>query len=191
MKYTYQIIYLNGPSSAGKTPLARDLQNTLQEPFLVFGLDQTIEMMAQKYNNWNIPTNAPGFSIEPEKDNEGNNAYEIHAGPYGQRILQTVKDVTVTLARTGHKVIIDDVSIGKEQVDAWRAALKDFKVLWVGVTAPLDILEQREKDREDRIQGLTQWQAERVHVGVKYDIVVDTYHKTLDENVELILSLLQ
>jgi chloramphenicol 3-O phosphotransferase len=51
------------------------------------------------------------------------------------------------------RIIIDDVSFGKQQLDEWKKILKDFRVLWVGVNAPLAVLEQREKDRGNRIQG--------------------------------------
>lgn len=64
MKKDYQIIYINGPSSVGKTPLARALQDHLEEPFLVFGLDQMIDMMSDKLNSWDIDKKVPGFSWE-------------------------------------------------------------------------------------------------------------------------------
>ena len=34
-----QIIYLNGPSSSGKTTLAKALQHAFEEPFLHIGID--------------------------------------------------------------------------------------------------------------------------------------------------------
>jgi 2-polyprenyl-3-methyl-5-hydroxy-6-metoxy-1,4-benzoquinol methylase len=58
----YQIIYFNGPSSAGKTTLARALQNALHNPFLVLGIDQVIFMMPEKLNDWHHGTLAQGFS---------------------------------------------------------------------------------------------------------------------------------
>jgi len=37
-----QIIYLNGPSSSGKTTLAKALQDVFEEPFLHVGIDKII-----------------------------------------------------------------------------------------------------------------------------------------------------
>lgn len=187
MHKNYPIIYLNGPSSAGKTTLARALQNVLSEPFLVLGIDQVIAMMPEKYNDWFNETEAEGFSWLPVKDDQGAViAYKIHSGPYGKRIAEALRNIIITLARTGHNIIIDDVSFGSEQINVWREALKDFKVLWVGVTAPLNIIEQREQQRGDRKIGSARWQTERVHTGVNYDLMIDTHDKSLDENIATI-----
>jgi chloramphenicol 3-O phosphotransferase len=37
-----QIIYLNGPSSSGKTTLIKVLQHVFKEPFLHVGIDKII-----------------------------------------------------------------------------------------------------------------------------------------------------
>jgi chloramphenicol 3-O phosphotransferase len=191
MKKQYQIIYLNGPSSVGKSTLARALQNRLQQPFLVIGIDQIIYMMPEKLNDWHTGKNAQGFSWQPVMDNQENVvSYRIQTGPYGEKMVQAFKDVVVALARSGNNIIIDDVSFGKEQVDAWRATLQEFNVLWIGVTAPLDIIEKREKERGDRKLGSARWQVERVHADVDYDIMIDTHHKDLAKNVDIILTFL-
>ena len=187
MKKNYQIIYLNGPSSAGKTTLARALQNKLRTLFLMIGIDQIIFMMPEKANDWNEAANAPGFSPQPVAgDKQEVMEYKIHYGPFGKRMMQALKDIVVALAKSDYSIIVDDVSIGKEEVDAWHSALKNFQVLWVGLIAPITVLEQREKDRGDRKPGLARWQAKHVHVGVKYDLMIDTYEKSVDECVAII-----
>jgi chloramphenicol 3-O phosphotransferase len=190
-KNKYQIIYFNGPSSVGKSTLARAIQNKLKSPFLVIGIDQLIYMMPEKMNDWHNETKAPGFSWHPVKDEQGKAiAYKIHTGPFGKRMVQAFRDVVLTLVQSGHNIIIDDVSFGKEQVDAWRDALKNFNVLWVGVTAPIEILEQREKERGDRKLRSARWLVEHVHKGVDYDLMVDTHEKKIDENVGVIVQCL-
>ena len=47
-----QIIYLNEPSSSGKTTLAKALQHTFDEPFLHIGIDKIIGWMPEKVNDW-------------------------------------------------------------------------------------------------------------------------------------------
>ena len=188
----HQIIYLNGPSSAGKSTLARALQNKLKNPYLLIGIDQMITMMPEKLNDWHHDTITPGFSWQPVKDNSGTiTAYKIVKGPFGTRLNQALKDIVITLARSGHYLIIDDVSFGNEQVNAWQKTLRESNVLWVGVTAPFEILKAREKARGDRKLGGAGWQAERVHVDVKYDLMIDTHDKTLDENTDIISQLIE
>jgi chloramphenicol 3-O-phosphotransferase len=57
-----QIIYSNGPSSVGKTTLAKALQQKLGQPFLHIGIDKVIEMMPDKLNNWEGGAAPLGFS---------------------------------------------------------------------------------------------------------------------------------
>jgi chloramphenicol 3-O phosphotransferase len=183
----YQIIYLNGPSSSGKSTLARALQNTLKEPFLVLGIDQVIYMMPEKMNDWHSEADAPGFSWHSVKNDTGDIiAYKIHTGSYGRQMVQALKDIVVCLARTGNNIIIDDVSFGKEHIDDWRVALKEFNVLWVGVYAPLEIIELREQMRGDRKIGSAKWQAMITHADVKYDVMIDTHKNTLEQNIEIV-----
>lgn len=52
MNTKYKIIYINGPSSSGKTTLAQLLQQELDPPFLHIGIDRVIGMMPDKLNDW-------------------------------------------------------------------------------------------------------------------------------------------
>jgi chloramphenicol 3-O phosphotransferase len=48
----FNIIYLNGPSSSGKTTLAKALQQAFEEPFLHVSVDKIIGWMPEKINDW-------------------------------------------------------------------------------------------------------------------------------------------
>lgn len=184
-----QIIYLNGPSSSGKTTLAKALQNSFEKPFLHVGVDKIIGWMPDKINNWTGGEAFLGYSWKQGEDESGNLIQELQAGSFAQKIGETFREVVLALAKMGHHLIIDDVSFGKGQVDKWKEALKDFRVLWVGVNAPLHVLEEREKDRGNRILGSARGQFHKVHVDVTYDLEIDTYHATLAENIEKVKSL--
>jgi chloramphenicol 3-O phosphotransferase len=184
-----QIIYLNGPSSSGKTTLAKALQHAFEEPFLHVGIDKIIGWMPEKVNDWTGGEAPIGYSWKKSQDASGNPIQELQAGPYAQKIGKTFQEVILALAKMGHHLIIDDVSFGKQQVDEWKEILKDFRVLWVGVNAPLSILEQREKERGNRIEGSARGQFHKVHVDATYDLEIDTHHTTLAETTEKIKSL--
>jgi chloramphenicol 3-O phosphotransferase len=181
-----KVIYLNGPSSSGKTTLAKALQNAFEEPFLLIGIDKIIGWMPEKMNDWTGQEAPLGFSWKASKDDTGNLIQEIQIGPYAQKIGETFREIVLTLLKMGHHVIIDDVSFGKEQIDEWRDILKDFRVLWIGVKAPLPVLEQREKERGNRIVGSARGQFHKVHVDAVYDLEVDTHQSTLSEIVKKI-----
>ena len=69
---------------------------------------------------------------------------------------------------------------------AYAGLLADFEVFWVGVYAPLDVLEARERQRGDRLIGLARWQYDRVHEGMNYDLEIDTSIATPMECAKLI-----
>lgn len=183
-----QIIYLNGPSSSGKTTLAKALQHAFKEPFLHVGIDKIIGWMPEKVNDWTGGEAPLGFSWKKSQDESGNPIQELQQGPYAQKIGETFREVVLALAKMGHHLIIDDVSFGKEQVEPWEKALKDFRVLWVSVNAPLAVLEQREKQRGNRILGSARGQFHKVHTGVKYDLEIDTHQASPEENAERITA---
>jgi chloramphenicol 3-O phosphotransferase len=60
--------------------------------------------------------------------------------------------------------------------------------LWVGIKAPLALLEEREKQRGNRIQGSARAQLFQVHNKVAYDLEFDVSQQSLDEIAKAIQS---
>lgn len=92
-------------------------------------------------NDWTGGEASLGYSWKKSSDASGNPIQELQIGPYAAKIAKIFQEVVVTLAKMGHHLIIDDVSFGKKQIDEWRELLQDLAVLWVGVNAPLPVLE--------------------------------------------------
>lgn len=178
------IIYLNGPSSSGKTTLAKALQEALDEPFLHIGIDKAIGLMPKKINNWEGGAAPLGFSWKQQADGTSH----IHLGPFAKRITKTYHDIVELLAEQGYNLIIDDVAFGKAQVDMWRESLKDFSVIYIGVYCSLDTLEKREQERTDRMIGSARPQSFSVHEGVDYDLEINTERQSLEESIQIVKS---
>lgn len=178
-----QIIYLNGPSSSGKTTLAKALQEAIEDPFLHLGIDKIIDFMPEKLNNWEGGFAPLGFSWESAKDPSGHPVFHVRAGPFAKRIVRSLKDIAVLLASQSYNLIIEDVAFGAVEVDEWKQVLKNYNVLYVGVVTPLDILEKREGARGDRFVGSARAQYFKVHENVAYDLEIDTHTHSLEENV--------
>ena len=53
------IIFLNGPSSSGKTRISKTLQNVLDEPYLHVGLDHFLPMLARRFCGINPSVSDP------------------------------------------------------------------------------------------------------------------------------------
>ena len=180
MANSAQIIYINGPSSSGKSSLARALQQELDLPFLHISLDKFIGMMPEKLNNWEGGSSPLGFSWKSSLDNTGHPIQQLQMGPYAKKISAAFREIALTLAKLGHHMIIDDVAFGKPDVDRWKETLKGYPVLWVGITAPLELLEERERKRGNRIAGSARAQYSQVHEGVSYDLEFDISKKSLE-----------
>lgn len=178
-----KIIYLNGPSSSGKTTIAKALQEAFEEPYLHLGIDKLIGFMPMKLNNWEGEFAPSGFSWQPAKDPTGYPIFQIHAGPFAKRIIRSLKDMALLLASQSYNLIIDDVAFEPIEVEEWKQTLKNYPVLYVGVLTPLEILEQRERSRSNRLLGGARGQYFKVHENVAYDIEIDTHSQTLEENV--------
>lgn len=185
-----KIIYLNGPSSSGKTTLAKALQEALLEPYLHVGIDKIIGFMPAKINNWEGGSAPLGFSWEAATDPTGHPIYNIHVGPFAQKVARSLKDIAHLLASQNYHLIIDDVAFGAIEVEEWKKTLKNYKVIYVGVTAPLEILEERECARGNRFVGSARAQYFKVHENVSYDLEIDSHLETLDTNVKRILRAL-
>ncbi len=182
------IIYLNGPSSAGKTTLSRALQERLPEPYLYLSSDTLIELMPTKVNDWSGERSAIGYSFQKVLDAGGQTTYRVVTGEYGAKMFPAFRAMALVLARSGLKLIIDDIAFGEEPAQRWRECLRDFAVLWVGVTASAETLSAREAARGDRLIGSARDQLARVHRGVTYDLFIDTGALSIDEAAERIVA---
>jgi chloramphenicol 3-O phosphotransferase len=78
------------------------------------------------------------------------------------------------------------LEFGPEKVREYRALLGPFGVRFVGLFAPLTVLEARERARGDRLLGLARWQFDRVHRDVVYDLEIDASAASPLENARMI-----
>ncbi len=173
------IIVLNGPGSAGKSSTARALQAIAAQTFMHVSMDAFLEMLPDRLFG------TPEGLIFEKTQQDGAPAIVIHSGPAIQLALRGMRRSVVILAAEGADLIVDEVMLGGEAAD-YQALLVGHDLRFVGLFAPLDLLEARERARGDREIGLSRWQHERVHLGVPYDLEIDTAHTTPEQNARLI-----
>lgn len=174
-----RIVILNGVGSVGKRAIAKALQTITSEPFLHVSMDVFCEMLPEAY--WNHPD---GFVFETIEEG-GRPSVIIKTGPVGERTLRGMRHAIAAMAAQGNDLIVDDVLLGREKAE-YRELLAAFDVYWVGIFAPLDVLENRERQRGNRLLGLARWQYERVHKDMKYDFEIDTSTATPQECAQMI-----
>jgi chloramphenicol 3-O phosphotransferase len=157
-----QVIVLNGGSSSGKTTIARALQEILPGLWLTFGVDVLIEALPGRGND---PRS--GLVLEPDGT--------VTVRPAFRAIEDSWYQGLAVMARRGARLILDEALLsggaGQQRV---RSLLGDLDVLWAGVHCDPLVAASREAARPDRVPGMAMKQAAAVHVGVVYDVEVDT-----------------
>ena len=181
------IIFLNGTSSAGKTTLAKALQEVLEVPYLHLGIDTFLSMAPAAYLNSSLP----GASQVVVHESEGRRRIEICTGLVQEQLLLGMYAAMAALAAAGNNLIIDDVILEQRWLQAALCALRPYCVLFVGVVCPLEIAEQRERQRGNRTIGMARGYLEHVHQHHLYDLIVDTHALSLDMCVQRVRSALQ
>ena len=159
---TARVIVLNGGSSSGKSGIARCLQAILPDPWLAFGTDTLIQAMPSSTR-----TSAAGIEFAPDG--------EVIVGPEFRALEAAWIAGVAAMAQAGARIIVDEVFLGgPASQQRWRDALGALPVLWVGVRCQSAVAAGREIARGDRVVGMAASQAEVVHEGIVYDLLVDT-----------------
>jgi len=159
------VIFLNGCTSAGKSSIARSLQQLLPQPHLLIGIDDSFDMLPPQLHN-----HADGFFFD--RDDEGH--IRLNFGAFGLATLKAHQSAAAAIAKTGVGLILDEVVLSKALLDAWKSALAGVEVFWVGVHCDLAELERREIARGDRVHGQARGQFDIVHRHIDYDFELDT-----------------
>lgn len=168
------VIFLNGASSSGKTTLGRALQDLLDEPYLLMGLDTCFAMVPARWAGGQMGAHREqGFQYVDEPDDNGKPVSGISYGPIGLRMLEGFHRAVREFVQAGNSVVVDEMMLGPEVRDDWFVTLAGLDVVSVGVRCDLDELERREDARSGRA-GLARWSEKRVHEGMVYDLWVDT-----------------
>lgn len=174
------IILLNGSSSAGKTTIAKELQELSGDSVLFHtGVDHFWKMVPREFYD--------GFGTKAHEtwlwtlstDGENKPVVHISVGSLAKKYAHTMAQFIKCLADNGHDVVIDEVLLDDVSLQYYAQALREHKVYFVGVLCDLDELERREIARGDRTIGLARGLINVVHKHKNYyDIIVDTTHSS-------------
>lgn len=160
------VIIINGPSSAGKTTLARALQKQFDIPFLHFSFDV--------------------FREQPVLPMEQINNGTFSWSSMRPAVFRGVHRCVPALATAGNNVIFDHII----ETEAWLVELVDLfvglDVFLVGLHCSPAELERRERRRGDRRPGEALRDLESVHSFVSYDLELNSEEPAEDNARHLI-----
>jgi chloramphenicol 3-O phosphotransferase len=168
-KVTPVIVVLNGASSAGKTTLARAIQDRWTEPALLWGIDTVVGALPKRYLGRLWSTEVFAYSYAPD-----GTITAIKPGRYGDQVVRGLHDAVAALAREGLHVIVDHVVLSPDWGTDLRSACAGLPLLCVHVTCPVDELDRRERARGDRTLGQARVQHAAVAAALDHDLTVDT-----------------
>jgi chloramphenicol 3-O phosphotransferase len=160
-------IVLHGPTSAGKTSLAKALQATAPSPAFHILLDAFVCMSNR---------------LDMRSDGERAEAYKLHC--------ENFRSTLARVAQTRFDIIVDLVLRDESEFQACLAEVSSRPTYVIGVTAPLDVLESRERMRDDRAPGIAREQMADPVYKRKYDLVLDTSQLTPEAGAASIRKLI-
>jgi chloramphenicol 3-O phosphotransferase len=133
-----RIILLNGVGSVGKSSVARALQTIVTDPFLHVAMDTFIDMLPEA-----MVGHPDGVIFETIQE-QGRPSVTIRTGPVMQRLMHGMVRAIDVMARAG---IFDVVMLGSDEAQRSRSILSQHTLYFVGLFAPLEVLEARERQR--------------------------------------------
>ncbi|MCE2572036.1 chloramphenicol phosphotransferase CPT family protein [Motilimonas eburnea] len=166
-----QVILLNGTGSSGKTSIAKELQELLEEQYLNFSIDSVLYALPPS----DLQCMITGQDI-------------VRAGYEYAKLVDGYHRCLPSLLDAGCKLIIDNAWIDANEVDALLSLLSPYRVCVVGVYCDLAEANRRERERGDRAIGLAEYEYPLVHQVFDYDYKVDSTHITPQQGAQQLLQ---
>lgn len=185
-----KLVILNGGSSAGKTSLARALQDLFDEPYLLLGIDAfwfaipprqlDLDRVEPRYYTWRV------------HEENGKEYFEIVPGPILDQVMAGRYRAIRAYLDLGLNVIADEVLWKREWLEDAVRLLESYEVYLVGVHVSDTEGARREHDRGDRHEGWNRGSARAAHRHCpSYDLEIDTTQLSPAAAAEKIKHLLE
>lgn len=160
------MILLNGPSSAGKSTVSRELQKILQ--------NNGVKSIILSIDDYMI--------TDPKETIYEDDIYDIMPA-MGQ-------DITNAINR-GETIIVDHAITSERIWNSVMEAVKNGRIFTVKVTCDIEILRKREVERGDRCPGSAEASLEYLWPKEGYDLCIDNGRVSALENAETIINQMQ
>ena len=163
---SFRIILLNGPSSSGKSTLAKELQTCIKdsrgEEYGIVSIDEFLVM-------------------------------DVHRTVYEEDVFKISSQICEKLGellKTKQGVIVDHVITSERIFRQFMENVKKYSVILIHVTCPLHELKKRERERMNRCIGSAEASFEYLFPEDGYDLTIDTFELSAKECSGEIINLL-
>ncbi len=198
---TGTIILLNGPSAAGKSSIQNELQKQFQHLYLKAGIDTFFDALIAEPDLSNFEQTKSFAQYTPDgvlirkatlsKDAEGFPIVPLEIGPAGDKIISGMHSAIAAYGERGNNMVVDYILYKPEWLPDLVQALKNNRVYLIGVKAPLEVLEEREKKRGTSPVGHARSHYHTVHQGMLYDLEMDVSHMTPEQSARKIIEFIE
>ncbi|MCH9621282.1 MAG: putative O-phosphotransferase [Chlamydiia bacterium] len=194
------IIILNGPSSVGKSSLQKALQGKSKEFFVRIGIDTFFDALLPEPDlteferdkkldqETGIGEYIRGIRFE---DVRGKVSVPLIIGPAGDRVMRGMHRAIGEYAKVGCNVIVDYILYKPEYMDDLKSSLAGRRAFFIGVHAPLEVIEQREQRRGTSPVGHARSHYETCHKNVAYDLELNAETSTPDQLADQVLDFMK
>ena len=176
------VVVLNGTSSAGKTSLARALQDRWDGPVRDAGIDRHLTMLPRRYLSSAWPD---VFRYDTAPDGT---ITRVVPGPVAHDLVRAMHRSAAALAGAGFDVVVDHVLLDPAWARDLAEAMHGTRAVLVGVRCEPPVLLERERERGERTLGQALAQLPYVHSHGPYDVEVDTAVLDVDGAADAVLA---
>jgi chloramphenicol 3-O phosphotransferase len=184
------IIILDGSPSVGKTTIAEKLQEIMEEPYLYFPIDLFVRRLPTGWIQFARDLTRPAaLTYKMETDSEGKPKITLEIGPVGEKLIQGYLNAIQGFSTAGNHVIGDAIITDAKWLESMERTFLHLPVYFIGLFAPLEELEKREKSRFE-LPGTTRGRFDPVYsLSKEYDLFIDTSKLSSEEAAEKIKRL--
>jgi chloramphenicol 3-O-phosphotransferase len=176
------ILFICGTSSVGKSSVCHALKKFLGDKWLYFDMDGYLAMLGERLAN--LHHDSPDVCKKNEvvyAHKHENGSYEIVVGPLCTKLFSTIPEVLSILAKAGFNIIVDSLITKKIELHDFKSALKGYDCQFIFLDAPLEVINQREETRGDRLKGSAEHWLNSFDFQNECDFILDTSDKTPDD----------
>lgn len=184
------IILLNGTSSAGKTTVARVLQEKYPDVLLLYGVDTMVQDV------FPAKCDFPPFNEQAIKlimsEVDGRPQAKLIVSSYMYPVYEAAIRFYKMLSELGYNLIVDEVLFDANRVTSYFEILAGETVHFIGLKPEKEVVVRRERARGDRVPGLAEGLYDEVYNPLfTYDLILDTGKLTSNESAEIILACIE
>jgi chloramphenicol 3-O phosphotransferase len=168
----------------------------LSDPYLCVSVDDFVFMAAPRYYagadtaSQDVVDGFTGQGVQMAVTSQEPLSVAARFGPVFRRVIDGMAPAVRALVDAGNAVIFDHVLHDEAMAGSLSSSLSGLDVALVGVTCDIAILEERERERGDRVLGRARGLVDVVHTFVQYDVMVDTGRQSPEECVSTVITAL-